>query len=83
MKELSFEEFQLLTVDWRDAHHDFDSESGRLPYDDYIVRTVGQYLSHNNLFLSMAMEILPEASGYRGVTHIPLVLIQAINGEKV
>lgn len=83
MKLPEFEEHQLLVIQWRDAFHDFESETGVMKYDDYIANTAGFYTGHDEKYLSVAQEILPHHEGYRGASHIPLILIQTINGEKV
>lgn len=71
-----------IVVEWRDAYHDFDFVSGD-PYRDYIVKTNGFYVGHDKTWLHLVMEILPDGDGYRGLSHIPLVLLQTINGERV
>jgi hypothetical protein len=73
-----FNEQDVLVVEWRDAHFDFDYTKTR---DDYIVKTIGFLVSEGPVFLSVAQEILPDGDGYRGVTHIPLECVKTINGN--
>jgi hypothetical protein len=74
---VGLEEHQLLRVEWIDAYHDYDFNKEDPIKENYMVTTCGFYFKHDNVFLHMAMEILPEDK-YRGMTHIPLVLIQDI-----
>lgn len=82
MKLPEMSEHQAITVRWTDAYFDFDHD-GENFHEDWPVETTGYYVCHGTRFLHFAMEVLPHGNGYRGMTHIPLVLIDAINGEKV
>lgn len=73
-------QYDVLTVEWRDAYFDFDSRSKDRDREDYIVKTVGFLISDGPMFLSLAQEILPEGDGYRAVTHIPWDIVVTING---
>lgn len=81
MKE--YQMFEPMLVEWRDAYHDFEWPDINIRiFRDYIVKTNGFYVCHDKTWLHLTMEILPEGDGLRGYTHIPLVLLQTINGEK-
>ena len=61
-------------VTWRDAYFDFDHDEEGRP--DYMVRTLGFVVKVDTKFLSIAQEELPDADGWRAVTHIPISTIE-------
>jgi hypothetical protein len=79
----NYDQYQPLVVEWRDAFHDFDHNGGDPFRPEYKVKTTGFYIGHDTEWLHITQEILPDGDGFRGVTHLPLVLLQTINGEKV
>lgn len=83
MKIPKLDQHQPLVVEWRDAFHDYDHVGGDPFRKEYLVKTTGFYVSHDDVWLHFAMEVLPDGDGLRGVSHIPLAIVQTINGEKV
>jgi hypothetical protein len=63
-------------VSWRDAFFDYDLKDAADRRAEYLVETVGFVVAEGPRFLSIAMEVLPDGEGFRGVTHIPLSIIE-------
>jgi len=66
----------LERVEWRDAFFDFDVKSVDDLRDEYLVETCGWVIDEDETWLHLAQEVLPDGEGFRGVTHLPQVLIQ-------
>ncbi len=60
-----------MIVTWRDAFFEYEQSSTERSVEDYIVRTAGYLIAEDELFVSIAGEILPDDRGFRAVTHIP------------
>lgn len=61
-----------IRVRWRDAWFEYE---GATDSEDYLVETLGFYVSDNTNFIDVAAERLPDGN-WRAVTHIPQVLVQ-------
>ena len=72
------QELPLVLVTWHDAWFDFDQTDPDDCRADYLVRTVGFLLSEGPRFVSVAQEMLPDADGFRAVTHIPVPIIESV-----
>ena len=69
--------YPIVQVEWHDAWFDLDEPEAdrRLAYP---VRTVGYLIGDGPSVLSIAQEVLPDAEGFRAVTHIPLPIVVRI-----
>lgn len=66
---------RTLLVRWRDTYFDFEAKDAERDCEDYIVETIGLEIARDELFVSLAHEILPDDRGYRAVTHVALRVI--------
>ena len=73
----------VVVVTWRDAFFDFDFDEPEDARADYLVRTVGFVARDGPRFLSLAQEVLPDADGYRAITHIPRAVIEKVDAVGV
>lgn len=78
MVDITVDVGDIVLVLWRDAYFDFKLEDTSGIKEDYMASTVGWVLAIGPKFLSIAQERLPEDDGWRGVTHLPLEGVLAI-----
>ena len=67
--------YPVVQVEWHDAWFDLDEPAPAERRDAYPVRTVGFLIGDGPSVLSIAQEVLPDAEGFRAVTHIPLPIV--------
>ena len=67
--------YPIVQVEWHDAWFDLDEPSPAERRAAYPVRTVGYLVGEGPGVLSIAQEVLPDAEGFRAVTHIPLPIV--------
>lgn len=68
----------LVLVEWHDAWFEADEAAPQHRRLDYPVRTVGFLIGDGPSVLSLAQEVLPDAEGFRAVTHIPLPIVKRV-----
>lgn len=68
----------IVQVEWHDAWFDLDEPEPADRRLAYPVRTVGYLIGDGPSVLSIAQEVLPDAEGFRAVTHIPLPIVVRI-----
>jgi hypothetical protein len=71
-------EHPLVLVEWHDAWFEVDEAAPQHRRLDYPVRTVGFLIGDGPSVLSLAQEVLPDAEGFRAVTHIPLPIVKRV-----
>ena len=71
-------EHPLVLVEWHDAWFEVDETAPQHRRLDYPVRTVGFLVGDGPSVLSLAQEVLPDAEGFRAVTHIPLPIVKRV-----
>ena len=71
-------EHPLVLVEWQDAWFEIDETAPQHRRVDYPVRTVGFLIGDGPSVLSLAQEVLPDAEGFRAVTHIPLPIVKRV-----
>ncbi len=71
-------EHPLVLVEWHDAWFEVDETTPDQRRSDYPVRTVGFLIGEGPSVLSLAQEVLPDAEGFRAITHIPLPIVKRV-----
>jgi hypothetical protein len=68
----------IVLVTWQDAWADSEQHELTEWRSDYLVRTTGFLVRDDPDVVSIAQEILPEADGFRAVTHIPRGMVERV-----
>jgi hypothetical protein len=68
----------IVLVTWQDAWADSEQHERTEWRSDYLVRTTGFLVRDDPDVVSIAQEILPEADGFRAVTHIPRGMVERV-----